>query len=123
MILVDTSVWIDHFRASNLALVRLLGEGEVLTHPFVIGELTLGNLRDRTSVLEALRQMPLATPATDDEVLGFIETHRLHGLGIGYIDAHLLASARLTPGSRLWTRDQRLAAVAERLDLRAEPLA
>jgi predicted nucleic acid-binding protein len=123
VILVDTSIWIDHFRASSLALVRLLGEGGVLSHPFVIGELALGNLRDRISVLEALRQMPQATTAADDEVLGFIETHSLHGLGIGYIDAHLLASARLTPGSRLWTRDQRLAAVAGRLGLIAEPLA
>lgn len=122
MILVDASVWIDHLRASNLALVRQLGEGGVLTHPFVVGELALGNLSNRFSVFEALRRMPQATSATDDEVFNFIEAHQLHGLGIGYVDVHLLASARLTPGSRLWTRDQRLAAVAERLDLRAEPL-
>lgn len=121
MILVDTSVWIDHLRISSTALVRLLGEGRVLAHPFVVGELALGNLRHRAAVLEALRQMPRAISATDDEVFSFIETHRLHGLGIGYIDVHLLASARLT-GSRFWTRDQRLAAVAERLNLRAEPV-
>jgi predicted nucleic acid-binding protein len=121
VILVDTSVWIDHLRRSSLALVRLLGESRVLTHSFVVGELALGNLRDRAAVLNALRQMPQAVPATDGEVFSFIEAHRLHGLGIGYVDAHLLASARLTPGSRLWTRDQRLAAVAERLDLRVEP--
>lgn len=123
MILVDTSVWIDHLRVSNLALARLLSEGGVLTHPFIIGELALGNLRNRTVLLEALRQMPQAISAMDDEVFRFIEMHRLHGVGIGYVDAHLLASASLTPGSRFWTRDQRLAAIAERLDLRSEPLA
>ncbi|MBO9544636.1 PIN domain-containing protein [Caulobacter sp.] len=121
MILVDTSVWIDHLRISNATLARLLGEGRVLVHSFVIGELALGNLRQRAALLEALRQMPQAKVAADEEVFGFIETHRLHGLGIGYVDVHLLASARLT-GSRFWTRDQRLAVVAERLDLRAEPV-
>jgi predicted nucleic acid-binding protein len=123
VILVDTSIWIDHLRTSNAALVRLLGEGRVLAHPFVIGELALGNLRNRLMMLEALRQIPRAVPATDDEVLGFIEANGLNGLGVGYIDVHLLASARLTAGARFWTRDQRLAAVAERLDLRADPAA
>lgn len=123
MILVDTSIWVDHLRTTNAGLVRLLGEGGVLTHPFVIGELGLGNLRNRPIVLELLRQMPRAVSATDDEVLSFIEANRLHGLGVGYIDVHLLASAKLTVGVRVWTRGQRLAAVAERLDLRADPLA
>lgn len=121
MILVDTSIWVDHLRTKNPALVRLLGEGGVLAHPFVIGELALGNLRNRPVVLESLRQMPRAVLATDDEVLSFIEANGLHGLGVGYIDVHLLASARLTAGARFWTRDQRLAVVAERLDLRAAP--
>jgi predicted nucleic acid-binding protein len=122
VILVDTSVWIGHLRASNLALVRLLGESGVLIHPFIVGELALGNLRNRAGFLEALRRMPESTRATDDEVVGFIDANRLYGLGLGYADAHLLVSARLTAGARLWTRDQRLANVAERFDLRAEPL-
>lgn len=121
MILVDTSIWVDHLRTTNAALARLLGEGGVLAHPFVIGELALGNLRNRPGVLDSLRQMPRAVSATDDEVLGFIDANGLHGLGVGYIDVHLLASARLTAGARVWTRDQRLAAVAGRLDLRADP--
>ncbi|PIB91780.1 type II toxin-antitoxin system VapC family toxin [Caulobacter sp. FWC2] len=123
MILVDTSIWVDHLRTTNAALVRLLGEAGVLAHPFVVGELALGNLRNRPVVLESLRQMPRAVLATDDEVLGFIEANGLPGLGVGYIDVHLLASARLTAGAKVWTRDQRLAAVAERLDLRADPAA
>ncbi|HQR88222.1 MAG: VapC toxin family PIN domain ribonuclease [Caulobacter sp. 12-67-6] len=121
MILVDTSVWIDHFRAASPDLVRLLEQGRVLVHPFVVGELALGNLRDRTTVLGALKQMPQAVRAHDDEVLSFIEANRLHGLGVGYIDAHLLASARLTTGARFWTRDRRLNAVSEQLSVAFHP--
>ena len=107
MMLVDTSIWIDHLRQSNEKLVRLLGAGQVLAHPYVIGELALGNLRNRRAVLDALQGLPQATVATDDEVLHFIETNALFGIGIGYIDAHLLAALRLSPGTRLWTRDKR----------------
>ncbi len=112
MILVDTSVWIGHFRASDSILVGLLEQGQVLTHPFVIGELALGNLRTRGPILEALNQMPNVVRAHDEEVLAFVESQRLHGLGIGYVDVHLLVSAKLTPGTKLWTLDQRLAAIA-----------
>jgi predicted nucleic acid-binding protein len=114
VILVDTSVWIDHFRAGDAALADLLDRGSVLMHPFVLGELALGNFR-RRDVLGTLRDLPLAAVATDGEVLDFIERNTLFGLGIGYVDAHLLAAIRLTPGASLLTRDSRLAAVAERL--------
>ena len=117
MILVDTSVWVDHLRAGNYRLRRLLDSGQVLGHPFVTGELALGNLRQRDLVLGALRELPRAAVASDEEVLHFIDRQALFGSGIGYIDAHLLAAVRLMPGARLWTRDRRLQVVAARLDL------
>jgi len=117
VILVDTSVWVDHLQRGNKALADSLAQGQVLAHPFVVGELALGSLKQRASVLEALQFLPAATVATDAEVLGFITTHALHGIGIGYVDAHLLAAARLTPGTRLWTLDKRLQAAASELDL------
>lgn len=120
MILVDTSVWIDHLRGNEPRLVALLEGGQVLTHAFVIGELALGSLRRRDQVLDALRNLPRAKVAEDEEVLGFIEDESLGGLGIGYIDAHLLAATRLTPEASFWTRDRRLASVAERLALRLD---
>lgn len=119
MILVDTSVWIEHFRSGDERLVPRLEAGEVLTHPFIIGELALGNFRDRSSVLDALANLPQATRAEDGEVLALIDSSRLHGTGIGYVDAHLLASVRLTPMVRLWTRDRRLQLAASHLGLSA----
>jgi len=119
MILVDTSVWVDHLRRGDAALSRLLDTGSVLTHPFVIGELALGRLRQRGVVLGSLRALPRAETASDPEVLEFVERHALYATGIGYVDAHLLAATRLTPGASLWTRDGRLAAAAERLSLAA----
>ncbi|WP_458765186.1 type II toxin-antitoxin system VapC family toxin [Cupriavidus basilensis] len=121
MILVDTSVWIDHLRAGDAALAALLDANRVLAHPFVIGEIALGSLRQRDLVLGALRDLPRAVVATDDEVDRMIEDQVLYGLGIGYVDAHLLAATRLTPGSALWTRDRRLLVVADRLGLAARP--
>ena len=91
--------------------------GEVLGHPFVAGELALGSLRQRSQILAALRALPQARPADDEEVMRFIDGNALHGLGIGWVDAHLLAAVRLTPGTRLWTRDRRLLAASERLGL------
>jgi predicted nucleic acid-binding protein len=119
MILVDTSVWIDHLRAGDEQLTQWLGAGQVLVHPFVIGELALGNLRNRDTVLSALQDMPHAVVATELEVMRFIDQKGLFGLGIGYIDAHLLAAAMLTPGSLLWTRDKRLLAASARLGIAA----
>jgi predicted nucleic acid-binding protein len=123
VILVDTSVWIDHLRDGHAVLSGFLNTGQVLSHPFVIGELALGNLRQRDVILAALQDLPQSIVASDAEVFRFIETQKLHGLGIGYIDAHLLAAARLTPGGSLWTRDRRLDAVAGRLGLAAPPTA
>lgn len=111
MILVDTSVWIDHFRRGNSELVSALETEQVLTHPFVIGEIACGDLRKRREVLELLAALPAATVATDEETLHFIEERRLMGKGIGYIDAHLLASVALTD-ARLWTLDKALLRVA-----------
>jgi predicted nucleic acid-binding protein len=119
MILVDTSVWIDHLRASDERLTQLLVAGQVLVHPFVIGELALGNLRNRDTLLGALQDMPQAAVATESEVLRFIGQQNLFGLGIGYIDAHLLAAVMLVPRSLLWTRDKRLMSASAQLDIAA----
>jgi predicted nucleic acid-binding protein len=121
VILVDTSVWVDHLRASDAMLVRWLDAGMVLAHPFVIGELALGNLGQREAVLSALSDLPRATSATDTEVLHFIDRHALFGRGIGCVDIHLLAAVRLTPGAHLWTRDRRLHGMALQLGLASAP--
>ncbi len=115
MILVDTTVWIDHFRDGDPLLVRLLERGKVLAHPWVTGELSLGRLRSRAETLRLLGHLPQATLATAVEQLAFIERHELFGLGIGYVDAQLIAATRVTHDARLWTRDRRLRAAAERL--------
>ena len=117
MILVDTSVWVEHLRSASAILSALLDNGGVLGHPFVLGELALGNLRQRDDILRALRRLPQATSASHLEVLQFIDREALYGRGIGYVDAHLLAAARLTAGSKLWTRDRRLQTVAGQLGL------
>ncbi len=117
MILVDTSVWVGHLRASDETLVGLLDAGMVLAHPFVVGELALGTLTQRGTVLEALSDLPRAVVATDGEVLHLIDRHRLFGRGVGYIDIHLLAAVRLTAGAALWTHDKRLHGVAVQLGL------
>ncbi len=112
MILVDTSVWVDHLRRGDARLVTLLESASALIHPFIIGEIACGNLGDRETVLELLQNLPVATVADADEVLVFIERHRLHGKGIGYVDVHLLAAVALTEGATLWTRDKRLQSAA-----------
>ena len=116
MILVDTSVWIDHLRVGDQGLSALLQDGRVLAHPWVIGELALGRLSARSEILGLLQNLPQATVATDAEVLELIEARQLFGLGIGYLDAHLLAAALLARAG-LWTRDERLAVAATRLGL------
>ena len=115
MILVDTSVWVDHLRRTDAGLVALLERSAVVMHPFVVGEIACGTLRDRKLVLELLQDLPAAVVATDDEVMQFIERHALYSKGIGYVDVHLLASVALTGGTRLWTRDQRLRRAAAAL--------
>ncbi|MBZ0134159.1 MAG: type II toxin-antitoxin system VapC family toxin [Rhodocyclaceae bacterium] len=114
MILVDTSIWGDHLRSGDAHLAGLLERDAVASHEFVIGEIACGNLRKRKEVLGALSMLPRCEAASHDEVLFFIERHKLMGCGIGYIDACLLASAALS-SARLWTRDKRLADIAEKL--------
>ena len=121
MILVDTSVWVGHLRENDETLARLLDTGMVLSHPFVIGELALGNLRRREAVLTALSDLPQADMATEAEVLAFIDHHRLFGRGVGYVDVHLLAAVRLTAGAQFWTKDKRLHDIARDLDLAMTP--
>ena len=114
MILVDTSVWVDHLRRGNNDLVRLLGAEQVLCHPSVIGELACGVMGNRREILSLLRALPQARMADHDEALAIVEKRRLSGSGIGWIDVHLLASARLTRAD-LWTLDKRLMSVARTL--------
>jgi predicted nucleic acid-binding protein len=115
LILVDTSVWVDHLRSGDPGLVALLERAAVVMHPFVRGEVACGSLRDRKSLLELLRDLPEAVMATDDEAMQFIERHRLYGKGIGYVDVHLLASVALTGGVTIWTRDRKLRQTAAAL--------
>lgn len=116
MVLVDTSVWIDHLRKGETHLVELLHGEHVVCHPFIIGELACGNIQRREVILALLSALPTLTKADDAEVLNFIDLHRLMNQGLGLIDVHLLASCVLA-GDRLWTRDRRLGTAAARLAL------
>jgi predicted nucleic acid-binding protein len=107
MVLVDTSVWVSHLRDGNAGLEKLLNDGQVVSHPFIIGELACGNLQNRHEILTYLQSLPMAILAEDEEVLKFIEINQLMGKGLGYIDVHLMASAALT-GVPLWTFDKTL---------------
>lgn len=112
MILVDTAIWIDHFTKSSPALIDLLEHDRVLMHSAIVGELAVGSLKNRTEILQLLRQLPRSVPGTDDEVLEFIDRYELHGRGVGFVDVHLLVSTKLTIGSKLWTTDRRLKNIA-----------
>jgi predicted nucleic acid-binding protein len=114
--LVDTSVWVDHLRRGNATLVALLEQTQIWTHAFVVGELACGNLAQRDKLLTALTALPHAPMAGHGEMLAFLESHRLMGRGLGWVDIHLLASARLAK-LPFWTLDKRLAAVATALQL------
>jgi predicted nucleic acid-binding protein len=116
MVLVDTSVWVAHFRQREPVLANLLHDGLVLSHPFVTGELACGNLRERSDILFSLATLPAATSASDTEVMRMIEDRRLWGRGLGWIDAHLLASTLLSH-CRLFTFDKALRTAASELDL------
>ena len=117
MILVDTSVWIDHLRHGDDVLTWLLNGNHAMTHPFVIGELACGNLKNRAEVLSSIRDLPMISVAADTEVLFLIEQQQLMGRGIGYIDAHILTSTTLASSVHLWTRDKPLLAAAASLEL------
>ena len=119
MILVDTSVWIAHLRSGDKELARLLEQARVLMHPWVLGEIALGNLRQRRTILDALCDLPQIPCADEAEVLYLIESAGLGGTGIGYVDAQILAAARLAPGTVIWTRDKRLLNIARQLSLAA----
>jgi predicted nucleic acid-binding protein/Arc/MetJ family transcription regulator len=114
VVLVDTSVWVSHLRETNESLVGLLNDGKVVCHPFVIGELACGGLQNRMVILSLLEALPKAQEASHNEVLGFIDAHKIMGKGLGYVDVHLLASAFLS-GVALWTLDKRLVRAAEEL--------
>ncbi len=107
MVLVDTSVWVFHLRDGNVGLEKLLNNGKVACHPFILGELACGNLKNRDEILTYLQSLPMAILAEDEEVLEFIQNHQLMGRGLGYIDIHLIASAVLTD-LPLWTLDKTL---------------
>ena len=121
MVLVDTSVWVRHLRQGNPDLERLLNDGEVMCHPFIVGELACGNLKNRREVLSLLQLLPVATQAKHEEILQFIEKNHLMGKGLGYIDVHLSASAVLA-GVPMWTYDKRLNQANERLGIRYRPV-
>ena len=116
MILVDTSVWVAHLRQGAIGLEELLHGGRVLCHPFIIGELACGNLKNRSEIISLLQRLPGVIRAGHEEIMQFIESSGLMGKGLGYIDVHLLASARLT-GVPLWTLDKKLNEEARRLGL------
>lgn len=122
MILADTSVWVDHLGRGDPALAALLNAKRILMHPYVLGEIAMGSLRQRSTLLLRLRKMASALVAQPDGVLELIENRALHGRGIGYVDAHLLASTLITPDTWLWTRDKRLAEAAAELGVAAQPL-
>lgn len=122
MILVDTSIWVDHLGAQGEPrLEQLLNNEYVLMYPYIVGELALGVLGKRDRVLGALALLPQAVRASDDEAMHLLHAEKLFGKGIGFVDLHLLASTRLTPGASLWTKDKRLRAVAMSLNLAVEP--
>ncbi|MGZ4867313.1 MAG: type II toxin-antitoxin system VapC family toxin [Candidatus Angelobacter sp.] len=119
MILADTSIWIDHFRSRNKEMRKHLNQGQIVIHPFVVAELALGSLQDRTKTLALLDLLPQVQVAQLSEVRLTIEARRLYSLGIGLIDAHLIASVLINPPTLLWTRDQRLRKAAEGLGIQA----
>lgn len=122
MVLVDTSVWVDHFRNRSAHLVSLLEQDEVVCHPFVIGELACGNLSNRAEILGLLQSLPRAAVARHEEIMHFIDSHRLMGTGLELVDAHLLASARISHVS-IWTGDRKLKKAAEKLEVLFQPKA
>lgn len=120
LILVDTSVWIDHLRQGEPQLEQLLINGSVVAHPFIIGELACGNLKNRSKILSYLNNLTQLKEATNQEVNYLIEKQKLMGVGIGYIDAHLIASCLINQPCKLWTRDKRLASQAKALEINFE---
>jgi len=117
LILIDTSIWIDHLRTGVVGLEPLVALGQVLNHPFVTGEIAVGDPRDWERLVTLLRALPAVPVASEDQFLEVIAGEELARTGLGFVDAHLLVACRLTPGTRLWSRDKRLARHASRLGL------
>lgn len=115
MILVDTSVWVDYLRNGDKTLAQLLTQGQVCIHPMIIGELACGNLQNREQLMGLWHNLPAVNMASHSEALFFLDSHKLMGKGIGWVDLHLLAASQLTSNTQLWTRDRRLAHIAETL--------
>ena len=116
MVLVDTSIWITHLRHGNRQLENLLMEAEVMCHPFIIGELACGNLKNRNEILSLLKSLPLVPTIVFDEFIYFIKRNQMMGIGIGFVDVHLLASAKLIE-IPIWTADKRLKSAASKIGL------
>ena len=116
MVLVDTSIWVNHLRQGDRQLEKLLIDAKVMCHPFIIGELACGNLKNRDEIISLLYSLPMALTVEFDEFLLFIDQHNIMGRGVGFVDVHLLASAQLT-GVSLWTSDKRLKSAAKQLEL------
>jgi predicted nucleic acid-binding protein len=117
MVLIDTSIWVDYIRLGNEQLAQLLRQDQVLMHDMVLGEIACGSLQQRADRLAVLTELPRIDSAEHNEVMRFIDKNQLHGCGIGYVDNHLLAAVKLRLGTKLWSRDKRLAAAAQRLGL------
>lgn len=122
MILVDTSIWIDHLRCRDIRLINLLDRSQVLAHPFIIGELACGNLSKRDEILKLLADLPQPPVASPAEALRFIESNKLMGQGVGYLDIHLLAATTLAENALIWTGDKRLYRIASKMKLVFEPI-
>lgn len=120
MILADTSVWVDHFRKRDPELHRQLEHNNICTHPLVVAELALGNMVNRQTTIAYLDLLPVAKTAQTHEVRHMIEARSLFRRGIGYVDAHLIASTLITPHTALWTRDRCLRGIAESLGISAD---
>ena len=116
MVLVDTSVWVSHLRDGGVGLEKLLNDGGVVCHPFIVGELACGNLKNRHEILTFLQSLPMTILAEDGEVLKFIENHQLMGKGLGYIDVHLIAAAVLTDVP-IWTFDKTLEKITKKIGI------
>jgi predicted nucleic acid-binding protein len=120
LILVDTSVWADHFRTADSELVSLIRAGDVWIHEHVLGELAIGNLRDWERTVRALASLPRVPTVSEADWLSCVRSHRLPGSGLGFVDAHLLAAVETEHNLRIWTRDKRLAAMADRMNCKAD---
>ncbi len=119
MILLDTSVWVDHFDTVDDEVTGLLSSRRIVIHPYVIGELAMGNLRNRDATIEVLNELVMLMPMRHSLIMKFVKNQSLFGTGLQYVDAHLLGSVLTTAGCKIWTRDKRLHAVAERLGVAA----